>query len=127
MKLVQTIILVILILLSLAAGAAKLMQVPQEAQFFADAGLGIAAMISLGAFQIVGGCSQCSAEISILGYGDYGGRVFGVSVHHLYDWGRDICTDFHGAGFVERVFGFSWTQRRLSLFGSFRELFLKPT
>ena len=54
MKLALNILLIILVLMSLAAGAAKLLQVPQEAQFFADAGLGTGVMMALGALQILG-------------------------------------------------------------------------
>ncbi len=67
MKIVQTVILVILILLSLAAGAAKVMQVPQEVQFFADAGLGVAAMISLGVFQILGAALSAVPKFRLIG------------------------------------------------------------
>ncbi len=55
MKIFQTVILVILVLMSLSAGAVKLLQMPQEVNFFASAGLGVALLMALGAIQILGG------------------------------------------------------------------------
>jgi hypothetical protein len=55
MKIFQTVILVILVLMSLSAGAVKLLQMPQEVKFFEDAGLGVALLMALGAVQILGG------------------------------------------------------------------------
>ena len=55
MKLVRKINLVLLGLLSLSAGAAKVMQVPAEVGFFQDAGLSIKLLILLGAVQLAGG------------------------------------------------------------------------
>ena len=53
MKNLSTIILIILIVMSLAAGAAKLMRTPDEAAFFEAAGLGAGVMLGLGALQVV--------------------------------------------------------------------------
>jgi uncharacterized membrane protein YphA (DoxX/SURF4 family) len=55
MKIFKMILLVILVLMSVAAGAAKVMQMPQEIGFFEDAGLSLSLMVPLGALQIVGG------------------------------------------------------------------------
>ncbi len=55
MKLFKTIVLAVLVLMSLAAGAAKLFQMPQEALFFQAVGLGSVSLILLGVIQITGG------------------------------------------------------------------------
>lgn len=55
MKVLRIIVLVIVTLLSLAAGLAKVMQVPQEAAFFEGLGVNLGVMIGLGAAQIIGG------------------------------------------------------------------------
>lgn len=55
MKAVSKIALVIVSLLSLAAGLAKLMLVPQEVRFFAEIGLGNGSLQVLGAAQMAGG------------------------------------------------------------------------
>lgn len=54
MKYLNIVLLIIIILMSIAAGAAKVLQTPQEAEFFAAAGLGNTAMIALGIWQIAG-------------------------------------------------------------------------
>ncbi len=54
MKIFHNVILVILILMSLAAGAAKVMHVPQEVAFFTGAGLSVFWLMVLGIVQIVG-------------------------------------------------------------------------
>ncbi len=54
MSLFRKIILIVLILMSLAAGAAKVLQMPQEIQFFQTAGLGIVLLMVLGVVQVVG-------------------------------------------------------------------------
>jgi len=54
MALIQKLLLIALILMSFAAGAAKLMQMPQEVAFFAAAGLGPLPLISLGVLQVAG-------------------------------------------------------------------------
>ena len=54
MKFLKIGLLVIIILMSLAAGAAKVLQAPQEVEFFAAAGLNNSIMIALGIVQIVG-------------------------------------------------------------------------
>ena len=55
MKIVKLVILWLLILMSLAAGAAKVMQMPQEVKFFQNVGLSLGFLIPLGAFQMAGG------------------------------------------------------------------------
>ena len=54
MQKLKTILLWILILMSFAAGGAKLMRAPQEVAFFEEAGLGIALMMALGVVQVLG-------------------------------------------------------------------------
>ena len=51
MKILGFIALGLTFLLSLSAGAAKIMQLPQEAAFFQQAGLGTGALLALGAAQ----------------------------------------------------------------------------
>jgi hypothetical protein len=55
MKHAKLALLVILVLMSLVAGAAKLMQMPQELKFFEEAKLGLGWMVVLGVFQVFGG------------------------------------------------------------------------
>ena len=54
MKQVKTIIVVLLVLLGAAAGVAKMMQVPQELQFFAGLGLNNFVVIAFGVVQFAG-------------------------------------------------------------------------
>lgn len=55
MKVIDKIVLGLLGVMSLAAGAAKVLQVPEEAQFFAEAGIASSAMVIFGVVQIVAG------------------------------------------------------------------------
>lgn len=55
MKILRIAILAIVSLLSVAAGLAKVMRVPQEASFFEGLGLSLGLMIALGGLQLVGG------------------------------------------------------------------------
>ncbi|MBL4661056.1 MAG: hypothetical protein JKY19_11930 [Alcanivoracaceae bacterium] len=55
MKIANTIILVLLTLLGISAGVAKLMQMPQEVEFLNNAGLNNTAIILFGVLQVVGG------------------------------------------------------------------------
>lgn len=55
MRILKLIILVLLILMSLAAGAAKIMQMPQEMTFFQDIGLSLGLLVPLGVVQVIGG------------------------------------------------------------------------
>ena len=55
MKIANSIILVLLTLLSISAGVTKLMQVPQEVEFLNNAGLNNAAIILFGVLQVVAG------------------------------------------------------------------------
>ena len=54
MKWIRLIILALLVLMSLAAGAAKIMQIPQEVGFFESAGLAKSAVLPFGIVQILG-------------------------------------------------------------------------
>ena len=63
----------VLVLLSLAAGVAKLMQTPAEMEFFASAGLGSVWLYPLGAVQVVG------AALAVLrGPGNTGLALIGI-------------------------------------------------
>ena len=55
MKAIQKINLVLLILISLGAGAAKVLQEPTEVKYFMDAGFGLNALLLLGGAQILAG------------------------------------------------------------------------
>ena len=55
MQALQKINLVLLILISLGAGAAKVMQAPDEVKYFMDSGLGLNALLVLGGAQLLGG------------------------------------------------------------------------
>ena len=55
MKIANSIILVLLTLLSISAGVTKLMQVPQEVEFLNNAGLNNIAIILFGVLQVIGG------------------------------------------------------------------------
>ncbi len=67
MKTFQKAILIVLILMSLAAGAAKVMQVPQELEFFTGAGLSVFWLIALGVVQIVGGTLAVFSQTKLIG------------------------------------------------------------
>ena len=54
MRFLKTIILIVLTLMSLSAGAAKVRLMPHEAEFFAQAGLAVTWLYPLGALQILG-------------------------------------------------------------------------
>ena len=54
-KAVQKITLILLILICLGAGAAKIMQEPTEVKYFMDAGLGLNVLLLLGGVQILAG------------------------------------------------------------------------
>ena len=54
MKIVKAIILVLLVLMSAAAGAAKVFQTPQETAFFESVGLSAFWLLPLGVVQIAG-------------------------------------------------------------------------
>lgn len=54
MKILRIAILAIVAILSLAAGLAKVMRVPQEAVFFEGLGLSLGLMTAIGALQLVG-------------------------------------------------------------------------
>ena len=51
----RAIILIVLVVMSLGAGLAKVLQMQQEVQFFDEAGLGLGPLMFLGLIQIVGG------------------------------------------------------------------------
>ena len=67
MKSIRNSILVIVILLSLSAGAVKLMKMPHEVKFFHDAGLGVTLLVILGAVQLLGGILLVFAKSRIYG------------------------------------------------------------
>ena len=69
MKLAQTITLVILVLMSLAAGVAKVMQMEQEVQFFQQAGLNASWLMGLGVMQIIGAGLAVIAKFRSIGAG----------------------------------------------------------
>lgn len=48
-------VLVIMVILSLAAGVAKVSHMPQEIQFFKEAGIHSTWLLPLGSFQMIGG------------------------------------------------------------------------
>lgn len=64
MKILKLINLVLLILLSLASGVAKVMLTPQEVKFFGDAGFSDTLILLFGAAQLLGGffssCQNCA-------------------------------------------------------------------
>lgn len=55
MKYLFLVILIILVVMSIAAGGAKVFGMPQEVQFFTEAGLNQSWLLLLGSAQIVGG------------------------------------------------------------------------
>lgn len=55
MKIFQIILLIILVLMSIAAGAAKVMSMPQEIGFFEIAGLSTDFLVPFGILQLLGG------------------------------------------------------------------------
>lgn len=55
--------------LSLAAGAAKLLKMPQEVELFANAGLGLTALLLLGALQAIGSILSVIPRSSLFGIG----------------------------------------------------------
>jgi hypothetical protein len=67
MKLVGMFALAAIVLLSLAAGGAKISQMPQEAAFFTDAGIDQAWMVSLGLIQVAGAIAAAFARTRRLG------------------------------------------------------------
>ena len=54
MKYLMALILIVLVLLSAAAGVAKVLNMPQEVQFFEQAGLSASWLLPLGIIQILG-------------------------------------------------------------------------
>lgn len=55
MKIVNILIIAIVVLLSIAAGLAKVMQTPQEMEFLQGLGLSAVVIIAFGSVQILGG------------------------------------------------------------------------
>lgn len=55
MKIFININLTLVILLSISAGLAKIMQIPEEILFFKEAGLGITILVMFGVIQLTGG------------------------------------------------------------------------
>ena len=67
MRIVKIIILAILGLLSLAAGAAKLMKAPQETTFFDSLGIDLTFMLLLGLSQVIGGIFIIAPKLRKIG------------------------------------------------------------
>ena len=67
MRILGFVVLGLLGLLSLAAGAAKLAQAPQEVEFFASVGLGAVWLYPLGALQVAGAIACIPARFRKLG------------------------------------------------------------
>lgn len=63
MKLAQNILLGVVILLSFAAGLAKVMQTPQEVTFFESLGLNTSFLVALGILQITGAALMLRANL----------------------------------------------------------------
>ena len=80
MKIVQTVILVILILMSLSAGAVKVLQMPQEVQFFEEAGLSVVLLMLLGAAQIAGGVLSVFQKFRLPGAALMAGCFFASTI-----------------------------------------------
>lgn len=55
MKIVMTMILLLLVLLSISSGINKIMLMPQEVEFFGGAGMSNMVIIAFGAVQVMGG------------------------------------------------------------------------
>jgi hypothetical protein len=67
MKILNIIILAIVALLSLAAGAAKIMKAPQEVVFFESLGISLTLMVALGVVQAVAGVMALVPRIRKIG------------------------------------------------------------
>ena len=69
MKIVKIVLLIVLIAMSLAAGAAKVMRAPQEVQFFEAAGLSLQLLVLLGFGQIIGAALAAIPRLRKIGLG----------------------------------------------------------
>ena len=67
MKILKIGLLIILIVMSLAAGAAKIMMVEQEMAFFRQAGLATAAVFPFGLVQVAGGLLAIATKTRHIG------------------------------------------------------------
>ena len=67
MKIVNILIIVIVALLSIAAGLAKVMQTQQEMEFLQSFGLSSALIVAFGLVQIMGGVLLVSQKTRLLG------------------------------------------------------------
>lgn len=67
MKILRIAALVVLVLISLTAGAAKVMRVPEEVAFFQAAGLSVAMLVALGTLQLLGGVLLIFARVRMPG------------------------------------------------------------
>ncbi|NNC47491.1 MAG: hypothetical protein HKO13_03550 [Sphingomonas sp.] len=67
MAIFRKILIILLALLSLAAGAAKVMLMPQEIDVFQAAGLGSSALLALGVLQILGSLMVVPAQFRTTG------------------------------------------------------------
>ena len=69
MKILTTILTWLMVLLGIAAGIAKVMQVPQEVEFLMGFGLTSISIVVYGAFQIAGGILMAIPKTRVLGAG----------------------------------------------------------
>ena len=67
MKIVNTLIIAIIVLLSIAAGMAKVMQAPQEMEFLQGLGLSSVLIVVFGLVQILGGVLLVPRKTRMLG------------------------------------------------------------
>jgi len=67
MKIVNVLIIVVVVLLSIAAGAAKVMQVPQEMEFLRSVGLSESLIMVFGLIQIAGGVLLMTQKTRLIG------------------------------------------------------------
>ncbi|MRX27198.1 DoxX family protein [Kangiella sp. HZ709] len=67
MNKVVLVLTIIIALLSLAAGAAKVMQTPQEVEFLTGQGLNLNLIIAFGVFQILGGILLLVPKTKLIG------------------------------------------------------------
>jgi len=69
MKTAQKILLILITLLAIAAGVAKVMQVPNEVAFFENLGLSTTLLLAFGVLQILGGILLVIPKTRVFGIG----------------------------------------------------------
>jgi hypothetical protein len=67
MKIVNNLLIIILALMSIAAGAAKIMLAPQEVQFLQSFGMNNPVIIIFGVIQIIGGALLAHKRVRLYG------------------------------------------------------------